>query len=151
MDYCVINSNTVLSPVWGTFMVYQKAAGNEILRLLICVVLTKKMHRLKSSVISNRKPVQRLRFGAERISQNRGPTQWGGADAPSSVLRSKTLAQGEFISPEHFNRRRVKRLLGAKPKNKTYSRVLFSQTANQRSVCGLKRRSSSVSALRFIK
>ena len=34
----------------------------------------------------------------------RGPTQWGGAFAPYKRfgLRPKTLAQGEFTSPEHL-------------------------------------------------
>lgn len=32
--------------------------------------------------------------------------------------KAKTLAQGEFTSPEHFNHRRVERPTGAKPKRK---------------------------------
>jgi hypothetical protein len=43
----------------------------------------------------------------------------GGAFAPyKRFATGKTLAQGEFTSPEHFNHRRVERPTGAKPKRK---------------------------------
>ena len=43
----------------------------------------------------------------------------GGAFAPyKRFATGKTLAQGEFTSPEHFNHRRVERPAGAKPKRK---------------------------------
>jgi hypothetical protein len=42
-----------------------------------------------------------------------------GAFAPyKRFATGKTLAQGEFTSPEHFNHRRVERPTGAKPKRK---------------------------------
>ena len=43
----------------------------------------------------------------------------GGAFAPyKRFATGKTLAQGEFTSPEYFNHRRVERPTGAKPKRK---------------------------------
>jgi len=43
----------------------------------------------------------------------------GGAFAPyKRFATGKTLAQGEFTSPEHFSHRRVERPTGAKPKRK---------------------------------
>ena len=43
----------------------------------------------------------------------------GGAFAPyKRFATGKTLTQGEFTSPEHFNHRRVERPTGAKPKRK---------------------------------
>ena len=43
----------------------------------------------------------------------------GSAFAPyKRFTTGKTLAQGEFTSPEHFNHRRVERPTGAKPKRK---------------------------------
>ena len=43
----------------------------------------------------------------------------GGAFAPyKRFATGKTLAQGEFTSPEYFNPRRVERPTGAKPKRK---------------------------------
>ena len=102
--------------------------------------------RTFSSPVPNQIAIQRkrLRFGEEEQQNERAPT-WNGwtvsrtyrAGAPhsgaapmrrTSVLGRwpKTLAEGEFISPEHCNQKGGAALRAAKPKKKdTPGRVLL--------------------------
>ena len=59
-------------------------------------------------------PSGRLQFFLRSIQ----PAFWPAVPLRQGFATGKTLAQGEFTSPEHFNHRRVGRPTGAKPKRK---------------------------------